>query len=116
MVTFPPLTVAILAVVLIDTGTFTQGHQQVRMSLEDHILKETVAEPIDCGTHPRAKADADALHRSPTHCIRAECLCDAVAEHNHDITRLERHCLLFEGRVAKGAQNQAATLEPSCPT
>ena len=53
----------------------TQGNQPTRMSLEDHILKETSVEPIDCGTHPHAKADADALHRS------LACARDAIKQH-----------------------------------
>jgi len=54
----------------------TQGNQPTRMSLEDHILKETSVEPVDCGTHSGANVDADALHRS------LACARDAIKQHS----------------------------------
>jgi hypothetical protein len=45
------------------------------MSLEDHILKETGVEPVDCGIHPLFNADPEALHRS------LACARDAIKQH-----------------------------------
>jgi hypothetical protein len=45
------------------------------MSLEDHILKETGVEPVDCGTHPLFNANAEELHRS------LACARDAIKQH-----------------------------------